>query len=240
MFRFWEVCVLMCYGALLLALVFPVFFGAPEFPGVGSDDLWAALLDGYEWPGTWMIWAALLVCQAVLLFVPVNGSGRQERVRPRRGLGLVIVVTALFAAILLYATYLSVSFTFLGDETFEVWEDFFGEDWTVFTALLLGLFFLWGFWAWVFYQLTQNREADEARASVLKWLFRGSMAELLVAVPCHIWVRNKEECCAPYGTALGLAAGLAVMFASFGPGVIILFRDKIRQKRGGAKDARND
>ena len=60
-------------------------------------------------------------------------------------------------------------------------------------------------------------------ARVLKWLIRGSILELLVAVPCHIIVRHKDECCAHILTLYGIGTGLAVMALAFGPGIAFLF-----------------
>ena len=66
---------------------------------------------------------------------------------------------------------------------------------------------------------------------MVKWLMRGSILELLVAVPSHIIVRHKNVCCAHMATAAGIAAGLAVMFFAFGPGLYYLYMERINRKK---------
>ncbi len=65
----------------------------------------------------------------------------------------------------------------------------------------------------------------------MKWLLRGSILELLVAVPSHIVVRQRGVCCAPAGTFWGITTGLAVMLLAFGPGVFFLYVARCRRLR---------
>jgi hypothetical protein len=67
------------------------------------------------------------------------------------------------------------------------------------------------------------------------WLLRGSILELLVAVPAHVIVRQREDCCAPAATFWGLATGLTVMLMSFGPGVFFLFAARMRRLKPKAQ-----
>ena len=53
--------------------------------------------------------------------------------------------------------------------------------------------------------------------------------ELLVAVPCHIYVRKQEHCCAGAITFWGIATGLAVLLFAFGPGVFLLFAQRVKR-----------
>ena len=57
----------------------------------------------------------------------------------------------------------------------------------------------------------------------VNWLLRGSVAELLVAVPTHVIVRRRDDCCAPAATFWGIVTGLSVLLLAFGPGVYFLF-----------------
>ena len=87
----------------------------------------------------------------------------------------------------------------------------------------------WLFWGVVFARL--RREGDDRRAvkGVVRALVTGSLAELLVAVPCHILVRKKDYCCAGHLTFTGLATGFAVLLFAFGPAAYFLFADRLRR-----------
>jgi len=61
----------------------------------------------------------------------------------------------------------------------------------------------------------------------MSWLIKGSVLELLVAVPCHIIVRQREWCCGQYVSAYGIAAGIAVMLLAFGPSALLLYKRKL-------------
>ena len=60
-------------------------------------------------------------------------------------------------------------------------------------------------------------------------LLRGSVLELIIAVPCHVIVRRRDDCCAPVGTFWGIATGIALMLLCFGPGVFYLFAERARR-----------
>lgn|GEM_PF-2160057 len=51
----------------------------------------------------------------------------------------------------------------------------------------------------------------------------------LVAIPCHIMTRQRNDCCAPFVSDLGIAAGISVMLLSFGPGVLFLYSERLRR-----------
>jgi hypothetical protein len=47
--------------------------------------------------------------------------------------------------------------------------------------------------------------------------------ELLIAVPTHIVVRRRDECCAGIATGVAICIGVAVMIVAFGPSVVLLY-----------------
>jgi hypothetical protein len=84
---------------------------------------------------------------------------------------------------------------------------------------------LWVVWGIVFYLYLRN--STEAVTRAVSWLLKGSALELLIAVPCHVWVRRREECCAPVFTSFGILTGIAVMLLSFGPSVLLLYKKRL-------------
>jgi hypothetical protein len=55
------------------------------------------------------------------------------------------------------------------------------------------------------------------------WLLKGSILELLIAVPTHIVARCRDYCRAGFMTFIGITLGISVMLFSFGPAVFFLY-----------------
>ena len=99
---------------------------------------------------------------------------------------------------------------------------------------------LWVFWAVIFYLYA--RKSDNYVKRQIAWLLRGSVLELLVAVPSHAIVRRRGDCSAPFVTAWGIETGIAIMLLAFGPGVLLLFKKRLetygdRKKRATSAGA---
>jgi hypothetical protein len=102
-------------------------------------------------------------------------------------------------------------------------------------AFALGLL-TWVGWALVFYRMSRRVEPADLVTRQCRWLFRGSILELLIAVPTHIVARHRDYCCAGFLTFLGLTMGVSVMLFAFGPAVFFLFVErwkKLHPQRGG-------
>src|SRR5204863_9629271 len=102
-------------------------------------------------------------------------------------------------------------------------------DYPVGTIIIITV--LWLLWALVFYRFAKNDDPNTIVKRTTRWLLRGSILEILVAVPSYIIVRNRHGCCAPFGTFWGIATGLAIMLFCFGPGVFFLFAERFRRLR---------
>ena len=84
-------------------------------------------------------------------------------------------------------------------------------------------------WAFIFRWFAKTDDEISLVKRGTRWLLRGSILELLVAVPSHVIVRRRDDCCAPAGTFWGIATGISLMLLCFGPGVFFLFVERCRK-----------
>jgi hypothetical protein len=98
----------------------------------------------------------------------------------------------------------------------------------------------WLFWGVVLFVYTRKLSRFQTIFQLARLVFVGSLAELLAAVPSHIFVTKRGGCFAGIGTGLGIIAGLFVMVWSFGPAIFLLFlheaRSPDRRRQPPAKD----
>lgn len=254
----WAFITVLLYGISLVLLSVPalLMFGLKWSTAKGFSLTWQiSLQEALEIMAHWGYWlwlGVMLSAQALLLLVPVRAE--TLRLKPRRPLLLPIMVTAFLVANLFLAGVFAVSCTLFGDDAFEplVWLgeashaafDLFpptrqllaspGVDAEFVTGLsttlgIIGL--LWMIWTLIFYRYARADDPDALIKRAVRWLLRGSILELLVAVPSHVIVRGRNDCCAPGGTFWGIVTGLSVMLLSFGPGVLLLFAERFSRLR---------
>jgi len=96
-------------------------------------------------------------------------------------------------------------------------------------AVFATLATLWAIWFVVFSRFTASHDPESLLNRATRWLLRGSILELLVAVPSHIMVRRRDDCCARVSTFWVIALGISVMLIAFGPSVFFLFAQRIRR-----------
>ena len=189
--------------------------GYPELGEIGE-------ILGQVYRSGWWFWlfcGAILASQALLLALPIRVA--KQRPKPQRSIWSTAIGAAAFFALIVIGMAGSVGAILIGDDLL--------DDlplWAVFSFLLYN----WGLWSWVFHGFARHTDEMNFIRRLAKWILRGSILELLVAVPSHIIVRQKEVCCAHGLTAFGIATGLAVMLISFGPGIYFLYADRIHGK----------
>ena len=237
----WAALTVLLYVVTLSFLTFPMVlsafggWGVHHGRGIEVDQTLAF----YQERGYWGWIVIMGLGQALLLILPVGIA--RERPTPRRPLIVPIVVCSFFLANLFFSAVLSLLCVALHDHAFDIIA-FAGQtlrsdaqpepailDYPVGTLIIISL--LWLIWAVVFYSFAKNDDPNAIVKRTTRWLLRGSILELLVAVPSHILVRNRHGCCAPFGTFWGIATGLAIMLLCFGPGVFFLFAQRIRRLR---------
>jgi len=206
--RRWGVVVTALYSLILIALMGPGLALVAGRPLGDTPDLYTSWL-------LWL-WVVLLVAsEAVLVFLSVDTSYR--RLQARQQILLTVLTGALLLALLSAAAAWSVDAALFGEDSRLVPS----SDWGV-LATWAGLWVLWG---WVFWRYL--RGSSQALDRVLSWLLKGSVLELLVAVPCHVVVRQRGDCSAPIVSGFGIVTGIAIMLLAFGPGVLLLYRRRL-------------
>jgi hypothetical protein len=213
--RKWGILVSIFYALIVLGLIVPaaVFLMGdnPTLPRV-IGVLRAA-------SGEWLLWLpvlAVLSGQALLLFLSVDTS--QKRLKPRTHILVSCAVTGMLLALLVTAAVLSLGSAISSDK--------FMDKYFETAAQVVGFWLIvWLLWGVIFYWYSRNSAEIVTRA--VSWLLKGSVLELLIAVPCHVIVRRRHECSAPIVTSFGIGTGIAIMLLSFGPSVLFLIKRRL-------------
>ena len=169
------------------------------------------------WP--YWLWLVIMVgSQFALLAVPVQVASR--RPVTRRSLWPTVVAGGFMMGGLAAGAVSSLSEFFFRDQG--------NGNWIGAGALsLAGL--TWCLWTVVFLRTSRSRSPEDLISRTSRWLLRGSILELLIAVPTHIVARYRDYCCAGFMTFVGLTMGVSVMLFSFGPAVLLLYAGRWRR-----------
>jgi len=189
--------------------------GYPELHQIGETL-------GEMYRSGWWFWgfcAIVVISQLLLLALPIRVA--KQRPTPQSSIWSTALGAAAFFVLIILGMACSVTAAVLGDDVLET---------IPFWGVLAFVLYSWVLWAWLFHGFAHSVDAHGYLARLTKWLLRGSILGLLVAVPSHIIVRHKDVCCAHGLTAFGIATGLAVLLISFGPGIYFLYADRIRSK----------
>lgn len=258
----WAIITVTLYALMIVLLTVPALIvgwmrwaTAPD--GTGSIAFGIGLEQAFAVVREWGYWLGLLIfvaAQALLLVVPV-------RIAERRPIGRRAVLTPVITGSFLLGNMfvgglLAIIAAIFGDHIDPVIDvpvqatRYMIENVPGILPLLgslgiaptneliavlhcLGLVALfWLVWGLIFHHFAKADDPETLMQRTTRWLIRGSILELLVAVPCHIVTRQREDCCAPAMSFWGIVTGISVMLISFGPGVFFLFVKRIQQKRG--------
>lgn len=215
----WGLVVAGLYIILLVVLTLPLI--AACFP---SDAARNGL--PYKVYATWQYWiliALLVLSQLLLLRVPVRLT--MKRPVSRRAVWVPIVVSGFWMGCLV----LGLGSTLM--ELFKIQSDAF--PWSIIGLSILS----WIVWTLVFIRITRVRDAGDSVRQQAGWLLKGSILELLVAVPSHIVARGRTDCCAGLFTFFGITMGVSVMLLAFGPAVFVLYYARWRRLKRPAQPA---
>jgi len=201
----WAVLVVFLYLLVLVALTSPLIL-VGFYPGMTVRDALSTFSE-------WMYWAGLgvmIVGQAVMLLAPVDLA--LQRPTSRRSVLWPTLASGLMVGLLVVGVVISV-------------DEYIRKDKATgsLTILLPVIIVVWAIWTLVFYRTSRDAAPMDVITRQCRFLLKGSILELLVAVPTHIVARARDYCCAGFWTFLGIAFGVSVMLFSFGPGVFFLF-----------------
>ena len=215
----WAFFTLFIYVLLVAVVFLPlIFIGSSAISG-GEESL-DNFFSLYQ---TWQFWVfcgTIFLAEAFLLMYPVKAA--EEAPIPRRSVWVPIIAMAFLFSVLLLGVVVSIAMAVFGDDA--LYSYFM---WGYFVFLVVG----WIAWAWLFFCFIRNADPQAFIRKILGLLIKGSVLELLVAVPSHIIVRKRGDCCAPAMTSWAMAAGVIIMLLAFGPGLFFLFRERFEKMK---------
>lgn len=242
----WAVLTVFVYALALLVLTLPIALIAFGNWGVRNDNIGIGeALGWYTAPFYWIWLAILLAGQSLLLMLPIRIAER--RLPARRPLRTPILVTGFFLGLLCLSGLVSLLCAIFKDGGFSALDvtggitslantlnhvppqqagDF---NWQDVCGLAVPVLIFWLIWAIIFRRATRQDDPDALLKRITHWLLRGSILELIIAVPSHVIARRRDDCCAPIGTFWGIATGISVMLLCFGPGVFFLFVERMQK-----------
>ena len=213
----WSLIVAGLYGLALLLMYIPLGLLAfiPDSLGFKVSDVKESMRSDWEgWVFVLALVALLSLAQFSLLRIPVRVATR--RPLTRRSLWATIMAAAFMMGLLVCGAAACIDEFVKGDV----------DDPSI--SLLLGAA-SWALWAIYFYRTTRSSSPDQVVGHVRRFLWSGSILELLIAIPTHIIARHRGYCCAGTMTFFGLTCGLSVMVFAFGPAVYFLFAQRWRR-----------
>ena len=220
-----AIVVVLLYGAILLVLTLPALLDA-FYPSIPFKDLvWAYASWRY-----WVFLVIILACQAALLGIPVRVESR--RPVTKKPVIFSVAASGFLAAFLILGIAAAVHESVTKEPDFALGILSVSGGKAAYAGIA-GFLLIWLIWAVVFYRWSRKLEPKVFVEKQCRLLFRGSVFELLVAVPTHILARSRDYCCAGFSTFIGIALGISVMLLSFGPGVFFLYLERWKKLHPG-------
>lgn len=210
----WGLVVTLFYGIVVLVFLVPAY----ELIISNSSPSAADIREVYANSSPWICAGAVMLGAILLLWLSADTTHR--KLKPRTHILISTLTVGLFVAILTVAIILAFGLGVWGEKFF----DFLPDSHRL--AVIVSAFVIpWLVWGILFFRFCQNSSDPITRA--LAWMFRGSVLELLIAVPAHVIMRRRHDCSAPVVNGFGIAAGISIMLLSFGPSVLLLLNKRM-------------
>lgn len=203
----WGLVVVTLYVAIFVVITLPVLitFFFSDFRKEEFKVPWSVFTQGVYWT----LIGIIALSQLLFLRVPVRLTiGRPVS---RASIWLPILVSGFWFGCLSFGCGAAIV------ELLKIQNS--SDPWWVFGVAII----LWIVWAIIFFRISRAKEPGDIITQQSRWLLRGSILELLIAVPSHIVARGRGDCCAGILTFFGITMGLSVMLLSFGPAVFLLY-----------------
>ena len=213
----WAFVVAGLYMLVLAALMAPAALLAFPMNKVGFEGIAEAYT---SWP-LWVLLVLMALSQFALLSVPVRIAG----LRPvtRGSIWPTILAAGFMCGLLVVGAVLSIA-------AFVYQDDLPNGSLNYTSVVIVSAGVLsWAIWALAFHRASKACSPDVLVRKQGRALLKGSILELLIAVPTHIVARHRDNCCADAMTFFGMVFGFAVMLFAYGPAVFFLFAERWRQ-----------
>ena len=168
----WAFITVLLYISLVVLLFIPAVIWIETVIAGDSSSIVDFLGIYFHWL-LWLIYGIMVLIQVMLLIFPV--AQHKGRPRPQRAIWVSVTASAFLFTVLLVGFVVSISAAIWGDDV--------GNHPVITILILLLVVFSWAIWAIVFYRFGRITDRDSFMEKITAWLIKGSIVELLVAVP---------------------------------------------------------
>lgn len=172
-----------------------------------------------------IISAVLLFCQYFLFHLKIEIE--EKRPVPKRKITWVSILLALLMAALTFTAFIVLFFLILGEKS----KGSSVSGLTMMITLFILFFGSWFFWAYFFLAKYMGNLPGKFMKKTISTLLAGSVLELIIAIPSHVIMRSRGDCCAPAFSYFGIMLGTTVLLFSFGPGILFLYLKRMKDKK---------
>ena len=173
-----------------------------------------------------------LIILSQWLFLRPRGDRRVQLSESGRPMKIALVTAAFLAMLLSAGLILTLLEVFDPDITGAIFDGLDGGDRD--TSSLIGFYLVcllvWLTWAVVFFIYWKQDRMITGTGRMITALLAGSILEFFIAIGVYAWNPNKEDCWCARGSYTGLVFGATVMIWAFGPGLVLLFLKKQRDR----------
>ena len=185
--------------------------------GIGSLPIIAAFLSSKGDAGGVAVLALFVAiffaAGGMLIIVPVRTQW-QDAIS-QRAIWWPLIGSCILFAILCIAVGAALTALIYGDKD---------PDPTFGISLISGLGVLWLGWVVFFWLLSRSLDPLSLSMRLYKSVLAGSIVELVVAVPMHLIVRRRNDCCAAAITGMAICLGALTAIMALGPGIYFLYK----------------